>query len=258
MIEFRNVSVTFAADRKTEVTALADVSLTVEPGEFLAIVGPSGCGKSTLLNLAAGLLQPSSGAVLFDQEAIVSANTRVGYMTQQDTLLPWRTVDRNVSLAMEIRRMPRAKSRSFAQRCIDLVGLSGFEKHWPAQLSGGMRRRVALASILTYEPPVLLMDEPFGALDAQLKLIMQDEILKIWARTQQTVVFVTHDLAEAVMLADRVAVMTSRPGRIKAVEEIPLDRPRDVFHGRYTPRFSELYNKLWDALEEDIKKGTEV
>jgi NitT/TauT family transport system ATP-binding protein len=258
VIEFRDVSVTFAADRRTTVTALADVSLKVESAEFLAIVGPSGCGKSTLLNLVAGLLQPSAGTVLFDGQGVASANTRVGYMTQQDTLLPWRTVDRNVSLAVEIRKMPRANARETAQRCIDLVGLSGFEKHWPAQLSGGMRRRVALAGILTYEPPVLLMDEPFGALDAQLKLIMQDEILKIWTRTQQTVVFVTHDLAEAVMLADRVAVMSSRPGRVKAVEKIPLRRPRDVFHGRYTPQFSEVYNKLWDALEDDIKKGTEV
>jgi NitT/TauT family transport system ATP-binding protein len=258
MIEYRDVSVTFAADRQTSVSALTGVSLSVQPGEFLAIVGPSGCGKSTLLNLAAGLLQPSQGVVLFNREAVASANSRVGYMTQQDTLLPWRTVDRNVSLATEIRRMPKAQAKQLAQRYIDLVGLSGFEKHLPAQLSGGMRRRVALAGILTYEPPVLLMDEPFGALDAQLKLIMQDEVLKIWARTKQTVVFVTHDLAEAVILADRVAVMSSRPGRIKVVEEIPLKRPRDVFHGRYTPEFGAVYNKLWDALEQDIKKGTEV
>jgi NitT/TauT family transport system ATP-binding protein len=258
MIEYRDVSVTFAADRQTTVSALTGVSLSVQPGEFLAIVGPSGCGKSTLLNLAAGLLRPTQGAVLFNSEAVVSANSRVGYMTQQDTLLPWRTVDRNVSLATEIRRMPKAQARQLAQRYIDLVGLSGFEKHLPAQLSGGMRRRVALAGILTYEPPVLLMDEPFGALDAQLKLVMQDEVLKIWARTKQTVVFVTHDLAEAVILADRVAVMSSRPGRIKVVEEIPLRRPRDVFHGRYTPEFAAVYNKLWDALEQDIKKGTEI
>jgi NitT/TauT family transport system ATP-binding protein len=258
MIEYRDVSVTFAADRQTTVSALTGVSLSVQPGEFLAIVGPSGCGKSTLLNLAAGLLRPTQGAVLFNSEAVVSANSRVGYMTQQDTLLPWRTVDRNVSLATEIRRMPKAQARQLAQRYIDLVGLSGFEKHLPAQLSGGMRRRVALAGILTYEPPVLLMDEPFGALDAQLKLVMQDEVLKIWARTKQTVVFVTHDLAEAVILADRVAVMSSRPGRIKVVEEIPLKRPRDVFHGRYTPEFAAVYNKLWDALEQDIKKGTEI
>jgi NitT/TauT family transport system ATP-binding protein len=258
MIEYRDVSVTFAADQKTKVSALVDVSLAVRAGEFLAIVGPSGCGKSTLLNLAAGLLQPTGGTVLFDRKAVVSANTRVGYMTQQDTLLPWRTVDQNVGLASEIRRIPKAQARERTQTCIDLVGLSGFEKHWPAQLSGGMRRRVALAGILTYEPPVLLMDEPFGALDAQLKLIMQDEILKIWARTQQTVVFVTHDLAEAVILADRVAVMSSRPGRIKIIDEVPIKRPRDVFHGRYTPEFSVVYNRLWAALEEDIKKGTDV
>ncbi len=258
MIEFRNVGVTFAGDRRTSVTALSDVSLTVKRGEFLAIVGPSGCGKSTLLNLTAGLMEPTTGSVLFDGRAVLSANTQVGYLTQRDTLLPWRNVERNVTLASEIRRQPRGRSRQVAQETIDLVGLSGFEKHYPDQLSGGMRRRVALASILTYEPPVLLMDEPFGALDAQLKLIMQDEILKIWRRTRQTVVFVTHDLAEAVILADRVVVMTARPGRVKRVKEIPLGRPRDVFHGRYTAEFSELYGTLWDALEEDIKMGTEV
>ncbi len=256
MIEWVKLSKWFRKDNGT-IQTLSDVSLAVDPGEFVAIVGPSGCGKSTLLNLTAGLMRPSAGQVYYDRKPVTDVNTRVGYITQKDNLLPWRTVRGNVSLALEVRGFPARERRELVDELIRKVGLSGFEEHYPSELSGGMRKRATLARTLVYDPETLLMDEPFGALDAQLKLLMHDELLRLWQKTRKTIVFVTHDLAEAVTLADRVVVMSARPARVKFVQEIDLPRPRDVYEVRFSPRFSALCERVWSCLREDIQKGAE-
>jgi NitT/TauT family transport system ATP-binding protein len=257
LIEYRGIARRFTTRRGT-VTACENVDLRVNAGEFLAIVGPSGCGKSTLLNMAAGLLQPSSGTVFYRGEKVPEPNTRVGYMTQRDTLLPWRSVEDNVAIALELRGQDRATRLRTAHDWLHRVGLKGFETAFPAQLSGGMRRRVGMARTLAYEPETILMDEPFGALDAQLRLVMHDELLKLWAATKTTMVFVTHDLTEALTLADRVAVFSARPGRIRAIEVVDLPRPRDVFRIRFDPHFGELHDRLWGYLEESVREGVMV
>jgi NitT/TauT family transport system ATP-binding protein len=222
----------------------------------VALVGPSGCGKSTILNMVAGLLRPSGGTLTYDGGPIDDVNLRVGYMTQKDTLLPWRNVRDNIGSPLELAAHKTSKSEKADKiaQMIDLVGLKGFEKHFPGELSGGMRRRVALARMLIYDPETLLMDEPFGALDAQLKLVMHDEIQRIVGIGRKTVLFVTHDLGEAIALADRVVVFSGRPGRIKTVRKVDLPRPRDVFRIRFTPRFTELHEELWDQLQDDINR----
>lgn len=257
LIEYRGIARRFTTRRGT-VTACENVNLTVNQGEFLAIVGPSGCGKSTLLNMAAGLLQPSAGTVFYRGEPVPEPNTRVGYMTQRDTLLPWRSVEDNVAIALELRGQDRATRLRAAHDWLHRVGLQGFETAYPAQLSGGMRRRVGMARTLAYEPETILMDEPFGALDAQLRLVMHDELLKLWAATKTTMVFVTHDLTEALTLADRVAVFSARPGRIRAIETVDLSRPRDVFRIRFDPHFGELHDRLWRYLEASVREGVMV
>ena len=241
--------------RGREVVALDDFSLEIPDGEFVAFVGPSGCGKSTLLNMIAGILSPTRGRVVHEGREVKGPNRAVGYMTQVDSLLPWRTAEQNVALPLQLRGHPRATSTTRTADLLRLVNLSGFGKHFPSELSGGMRKRVALAQVLAYDPKTLLMDEPFGALDAQLKLVMQGELLKIWEASAKTVVFVTHDLAEAIALADRVVVFTGRPGRIKLEERIELARPRDVFKDRFRPEFQAIYERIWKALEPEIKKG---
>ena len=257
LIEYRDIARTFTTRRGT-VVACEGVNLTVNQGEFLAIVGPSGCGKSTLLNMAAGLLPPSAGKVFYRGTPVPEPNTRVGYMTQRDTLLPWRTVEDNVAIALEVRGLGRTERLKVAHEWIRRVGLKGFETAHPGQLSGGMRRRVSMARTLAYEPETILMDEPFGALDAQLRLVMHDELLKLWAATRTTMVFVTHDLTEAITLADRVAVFSARPGRIRAIETVDLPRPRDVFRIRFDPHFGELHDRLWSYLEESVRNDVMV
>ncbi len=252
LIEYRDVGRRFLS-RTGAVTACEQVNLTVRQGEFLAVVGPSGCGKSTLLNMAAGLLAPTAGQVFYRGAPVPSPNTDVGYLTQRDTLLPWRTVEDNVSIALELRGEGRTERRQAAHGWLARMGLTGFEKSYPAQLSGGMRRRVCLARTLAYEPETILMDEPFGALDAQLRLVMHDELLKLWTGTRKTIVFVTHDLAEALTLADRIAVFSARPGRIKAIEAVDLPRPRDVFRIRFDPHFGALHDRLWSYLEASVR-----
>lgn len=239
------------------ITALNDVDLTINRGEFIALVGPSGCGKSTMMNLIAGLLEPSIGEVLYDGEPISGPNTAVGYITQKDNLMPWRSVADNIGIALEIKRVPKAKRKPLIDKALAMVGLEGFGDALPQQLSGGMRKRAALARTLVYEPQTILADEPFGALDAQLKLLMQIEMLRIWNDQvpRRTVVWVTHDLTEAATLADRVIVFTARPGEIKLDLSIDLPRPRDVMQIRFTPGFGEIYETLWQALENEMAKG---
>ena len=244
--------------RGREVRALDPVDLDIATGEFVAFVGPSGCGKSTLLNMVAGILPLTDGVISHDGAKVEGINRAVGYMTQVDSVLPWRTVQENVELPLTFRGVPAAERKARVAEMLARVNLTGFEGSFPIELSGGMRKRVALAQVLVYDPGTLLMDEPFGALDAQLKLLMQAELLAIWQATGKTVVFVTHDLAEAVTLASRVIVFSGRPGRIKAIEPVPLPYPRDPFKVRFLPEFEETYGKLWAALAPEIAKGEAV
>lgn len=246
--------------RGANVEALQPTDLDIRPREFIALVGPSGCGKSTILNMTAGLMRPTSGQVLYDGQEVRGPNRRVGYMTQKDTLLPWRTTRDNIGIALELKShaTPRAEADDRIKQIIEQVGLKGFENHTPAELSGGMRKRAAMARTLIYEPETLLMDEPFGALDSQLKLLMIDQLQSLTQHRRMTVVFVTHDLGEAITLSDRIVVLSARPGRIRAIHEVKLDRPRDVFKVRFTPAFSEQHEQLWDELKDDIIKGTDV
>jgi NitT/TauT family transport system ATP-binding protein len=257
-IALQRVSKEFAG-RGTVVQALQPIDLGILREEFVALVGPSGCGKSTILNMIAGLQPPTGGQILYDGDIVSGPNRRVGYMTQKDTLLPWRSVAENIALALELRI--RAVSRDERARrvaaMIELVGLTGFERHYPGELSGGMRKRVALARSLIYEPETLLMDEPFAALDAQLRLVMHDELLRLTRLRRMTVLFVTHDLGEAITLADRVVVFTGRPGRIKAIREVTLPQPRDAFRLRFGDEFARLHEALWNELKDEVRKGTE-
>jgi NitT/TauT family transport system ATP-binding protein len=226
-VSFRAVSKAFLGD-DTAHLAIHDIDLEVTRGRFVCLLGPSGCGKSTLLNLAAGLTTASSGEVLIDGEQLHGVNNAAGFITQKDNLLPWRTVRRNIEICLEIRGVPRRTRRAAVDEMIERVGLQGFAEHYPSQLSGGMRKRVTLARTLIYEPEILLMDEPFGALDAQLRASMQAELLRLWERDRKTVLFVTHDVEEALLLADEVLVFGTKPGRIISREEVTLERPRSI------------------------------
>jgi NitT/TauT family transport system ATP-binding protein len=258
-IQFQRTAKTFFA-RGNAIEALTPTDLTIAGEEFVALVGPSGCGKSTMLNLAAGLLEPSAGTVLYDGVPVSGPNRRVGYMTQKDTLLPWRTAADNIRIALELscRATPRAEATERVAQMISLVGLTGFEQHFPAELSGGMRKRVAMARSLIYEPETLLLDEPFGALDAQLKLLLLDELQQLTRNRRMTVLFVTHDLGEAITLADRIVVFSARPGRVRGIHDVALPRPRDVFRIRFSESFGHMHEALWDELKDDIVKGTDV
>jgi len=251
MIEARDVYKVFSSSGG-DVLALKGINLSVRPSEFLAMIGPSGCGKSTLLNMIAGLTSPSRGSILYGGQPVIDVNRAVGYMTQKDTLLPWRTVRDNIGIALELRGLAKPERERLVREHIELVGLTGFERFFPGQLSGGMRKRVLVARTLVYEPETILMDEPFGAVDAQLKLVLQAELLRIWDKTKQTIVFVTHDLGEAIGLADRVVVFSKRPGQIKLVKTVGLPRPRDVHRLRLSPQFAEIYEELWEALKGEF------
>ena len=257
LIQVRNVYKWFITTR-SDVLALEDCSLDIGKGDFVAFVGPSGCGKSTLLNIIAGLMSPTSGSIIYQGEELKGVNQKVGYITQHDSIFPWMTVEQNVGISLEVRKFPQNGRAKEVEKFIKLVGLEGFEKHYPSQLSGGMRKRVGLARTLIYDPMALLLDEPFGALDAQLKLVMQDELLKIWEKAKKTMLFVTHDLGEAIALADRVVVFTGRPGKIKFIREIPIPRPRDVFQIRFSPQFGDLYEEIWESLREELSKGEDL
>jgi NitT/TauT family transport system ATP-binding protein len=253
-VAFDHVYKAFVArGRRSEpVLALQDVAFDVRPGEFVSLVGPSGCGKSTCLNLVAGLAAPSEGVVTHHGRPVRGVNTAVGYITQEDNLLPWRTLRGNVELGMELRGVPRDERRERAQEFIELVGLGGFEEHYPHELSGGMRKRAGIIRTLVHDSDVVLMDEPFGPLDAQTRVILQAELLKLWQRTRPTVLFVTHDLVEAIALSDRILVFTSTPGTVKREYTVDVPRPRDPFRIHETPGFSELHEALWADIRAEI------
>src|SRR6476646_580825 len=234
-----------------EVLALSDVSFSVEDGEFMAIVGPSGCGKTSMLNIIAGLLPYNEGNVSIDGKRVDGPGIDRAVVFQHASLLPWRTIAGNVRYGMELqRRFDENTMKERADYFIKLVGLNGFEKHYPSELSGGMQQRVNLARALASDPTVLLMDEPFAALDAQTREFMQSELLKIWAKARKTVLFITHQINEAVYLADRVAVMSARPGRLKRVFDVPFARPRTLSLKR-DPNFLEIEDQIWRLIEEE-------
>jgi NitT/TauT family transport system ATP-binding protein len=238
--------------RGRKVSALDSLDLSIAEGEFVTVVGPSGCGKSTLLNLIVGLLRSSSGRIVFRGAPIDGICTKIGYVTQKDNLLPWRTLIENVEIALEIRGIDRGARRQRAEELIERVGLGGFEEHYPHELSGGMRQRANIIRTLIYDPELILMDEPFGPLDAQTRIVLQDQLLKLWSATKKTIVFITHDLIEAIALADRVVLMSSRPGRIKSIENVTIPRPRDVFRIHESPEFRAVYERLWQQLRPEV------
>lgn len=250
-IQYESVARTFVGPSGSFL-AVTDIDLEVKPGEFVCIIGPSGCGKSTLLNMAAGLLIPSEGTVSYMGKKVRGINTDVGYVTQKDSLLPWRTVEKNVALPLELHKVAKADRKRRVAAMLQRVGMERFAQHYPSQLSGGMRQRAMLAQTWVYEPHTLLMDEPFGALDALLRTQLQEDLLEMWDRERKTILFVTHDLEEAVLMADRVVVFGAAPGRILHVETINFERPRDLMELRSTPEFIDTWKRLWNLLETQI------
>lgn len=257
-LELERISCTFVsrADPSQRYTAVRDTTLVVKPGEFVSVVGPTGCGKSTLLNVAAGLLEPSSGSVRVFGEPLAGVNPRAGYLFQTDALMPWRSALENVAAGLEFRGLPQQEVQEKARDWLRRVGLAGFGDRYPHQLSGGMKKRVALAQTLILDPQILLMDEPFSALDVQTRQLMENELLELWSANRKSVVFITHDLEEAIALADRVVVLSAGP-QTRPIGEyrIDLPRPRDVAEIRLEPRFLELHAEIWHAMKAEVLKG---
>lgn len=251
-ILLKAVTKRFPAPQGGFFTALDELSFEVARGEFVSLVGPSGCGKSTILGMIAGLIPPTGGAIFLEGEPVQGVSKKLGYLFQRDALLPWKTVLENVALGLLFRGMGKKDAHERAKVWIAKVGLAGFERYYPGQLSGGMRKRVALAQTLVYDPPILLMDEPFAALDVQTRNLMENELLELWGESHKTVLFVTHDLEEAIALSDRVIVMTASPGRAKASYRIDLPRPRNVIEIRFQEKFSHLYEVIWKDLREEV------
>ncbi|HZM33098.1 MAG TPA: ABC transporter ATP-binding protein [Burkholderiales bacterium] len=257
-LALERITCTFASreDRSRRYTAVRDATLVVAPGEFVSVVGPTGCGKSTLLNVAAGLLDPTAGSVRVHGEPLRGLNARAGYLFQQEALMPWRNALDNVIAGLEFRGVSRARALDAGHSWLRRVGLAGFGDRYPHQLSGGMRKRVALAQTLILDPGILLMDEPFSALDVQTRQLMENELLELWSADRKSVVFITHDLEEAISLSDRVVVLSAGP-ETRPIGEYAIDlpRPRDVSEIRLTPRFIELHREIWHAMKEEVLKG---
>ena len=257
-LELNDITVTFRSreERDQRYTAVAATTLRVAAGEFVSVVGPTGCGKSTLLNIGAGLLQPSSGDVRVFGEPLAGINRRAGYMFQAEALMPWRSALDNVLVGLQYRGVPDAEARPQAEAWLARVGLAGFGDRYPHQLSGGMRKRVALAQTLALDPDIILMDEPFSALDIQTRQLMENEVLDLWAAKRKAVLFITHDLDEAIAMSDRVVVLSAGPGTHPIGEfTIDLPRPRDVAEVRSQPRFVELHTQIWGVLRDEVLKG---
>ncbi|RZI43373.1 ABC transporter ATP-binding protein [Herbaspirillum sp. HC18] len=253
-----NITCTFISkdNRGQRYTAVADTSLHIAPGEFVSVVGPTGCGKSTLLNVGAGLLEPSSGSVKVFGEPLNGVNRRAGYMFQAEALMPWRSALQNVVAGLQFRGMDEAEARRLGEDWLARVGLQGFGDRYPHQLSGGMRKRVALAQTLVLDPDIILMDEPFSALDIQTRQLMENEVLDLWSAKKKAVLFITHDLDEAIAMSDRVVVLSAGPETHPIGEfTIDLPRPRDVAEIRAHPHFVELHAQIWNVLREEVLKG---
>ena len=255
-IEFRNVAVAFTLPDGSRYQAVAATSLSIGPREFVAIVGPTGCGKSTLLNVAAGLLAPSAGNTFSLGAPLAGLNQAAGYLLQQDALMPWKTARDNVAIALEVGGTPRREALPRAEQWLKTVGLAAFGNRYPHQLSGGQKKRVGLAQVLIRDPKILLMDEPFGPLDAQTRQIMGNLLLKLWAADRKAVLFITHDLEEAIALADRVLIMSAGPeASVIGDYRIDLGRPRDASEIRLLPRFHELHKAIWLQLRDEVLKA---
>jgi NitT/TauT family transport system ATP-binding protein len=257
-IELQDVACTFISKDNPgqRYTAVEHVSLTVGAGEFVSVVGPTGCGKSTLLNVAAGLLVPSKGSVRIFGEPLVGINTRAGYMFQAESLMPWRTALENVMAGLQFRGIPERDARLQAEDWLRRVGLGSFGDRYPHQMSGGMRKRASLAQTLVLDPDIILMDEPFSALDIQTRQLMENEVLSLWSAKRKAVLFITHDLDEAIAMSDRVVVLSAGPGSHPIGEfSIDIPRPRDVAEVKMTPRFIELHQAIWNVLREEVLKG---
>jgi NitT/TauT family transport system ATP-binding protein len=252
-LRFEDVTLEFPGARRP---AIEDVTFRVGRGKFVAVIGPSGCGKSTVLNLAAGLLSPTGGQVHFDGRPVTRVNSAAAYVTQQANLLPWLSVRSNIGLALKIRKVPKEERNERIDHWIKVVGLTGFEHHFPRELSGGMQKRCAIARALIYDPSIVLMDEPFGPLDALTRLRLQQDLLNLWEEQNGTLVFVTHDLNEAIYLADEVVVMSEGPGTIRRVLPVPFERPRRIESLIESPEFSELYRELWDQFKESEQQSS--
>ena len=252
-VRLRGVAIDFVLADGKRFEAVAPVDLSVADHEFVAIVGPSGCGKSTLLNAAAGLLKPAAGTVEILGRPLADINRQAGYLFQQDALMPWKTVTQNVAIGLEIAGVASKTARERAQEWLTRVGLGAFGDRYPQMLSGGQRKRVGLAQVLIRDPKILLMDEPFGPLDAQTRLIMGDLLLALWSQDRKAVMFVTHDLDEAIALSDRVVIMSAGPrSRIIGDFRVPIPRPRDVAEIRHDPLFNDLHREIWQALREEV------
>jgi NitT/TauT family transport system ATP-binding protein len=257
-IELQDVACTFISKDAPgqRYTAVENVSLTVGAGEFVSVVGPTGCGKSTLLNVAAGLLAPSKGSVRIFGQPLTDINTRAGYMFQTESLMPWRTAMDNVLAGLQFRGVPDAEARQQADDWLRRVGLGGFGDRYPHQMSGGMRKRASLAQTLVLDPDIILMDEPFSALDIQTRQLMENEVLELWQSKKKAVLFITHDLDEAIAMSDRVVVLSAGPASHPIGEfTIDIDRPRDVAEVKTTPRFLALHAAIWSVLREEVLKG---
>ena len=258
-IELENLACTFVGDdggRLVQYTAVKDVNITINEGEFVSVVGPTGCGKSTLLNMSAGLLQPSCGTVKIFGEPLKGLNRRAGYMFQADSLMPWMSALDNVAAGLIFRSVDKEDAHHEAREWLKRMGHSGLESRYPHHLSGGMRKRVAMAQTLIMDPDIILMDESFSALDIQTRQLMENELLSLWSAEKKAVLFITHDLDEAISMSDRVIVMSAGPGSHPIGEfTIDLPRPRDVAEVRVTPRFIELHTAIWSVLREEVLRG---
>ncbi|MGZ8424183.1 MAG: ABC transporter ATP-binding protein, partial [Candidatus Binatia bacterium] len=242
-------------EHTTEVKALTDVNLSIRANEFLSIIGPSGCGKTTLLKMIDGLIPYDSGKISIAGKPVTAPGPDRALVFQTFALLPWRTVLANVEFSLELRQMRAQQRTEIARDCLQRVGLSDFETHYPHELSGGMQQRAGLARALAVNPSILLMDEPFGAVDAQTRQLLQEELLELWQRERKTVIFITHSMDEAVYLSDRVVVMTPRPGQVAEILDVPLARPRSAEAVRRDPKFVELTNYIWDSLKKAMENG---
>ena len=257
-IELKGIACTFVSKDQPgqRYTAVSDVDLTVGAGEFVSVVGPTGCGKSTLLNVAAGLLSPSKGSVKIFGEPLAGINSRAGYMFQAESLMPWRTALANVMAGLQFRGVPEREARTQAEDWLRRVGLGGFGDRYPHQMSGGMRKRASLAQTLVMDPDIILMDEPFSALDIQTRQLMENEVLDLWQSKKKAVLFITHDLDEAIAMSDRVVILSAGPASHPIGEfTIDIERPRDVAEVKTTPRFLELHAAIWAVLREEVLKG---
>jgi NitT/TauT family transport system ATP-binding protein len=255
-VALENVDIAFRLADGGTYRAVSSASLTVADGEFVAIVGPTGCGKSTLLNVAAGLLAPSAGAAAIFGAPLAGLNRQAGYLFQADALFPWKTAIENVAIGLDIVGAPQADARARAQDWLNRVGLGGFANRYPHMLSGGQRKRVGLAQVLIRDPKILLMDEPFGPLDAQTRQIMGNQLLDLWSADRKAVLFVTHDLEEAIALSDRVVIMSAGPAaRIIGDWKVPLLRPRDISEVKLDPAFHDLHRDIWHTLKAEVLKG---